>query len=171
MNFFTRFRSLFILFLVVCFALAAFAASDESVKVQQGLVSGMAGKNPDVTVYRGIPYAAPPVGDLRWKAPQPPVSWKDTREAKQFGNSCPQTSYPSGSIYQSKPEPMSEDCLYLNIWTPSGRPKHASRSCSGFTEAGTSADPETTRYWTDPAWRVTAWSSSSLTTGLVFSVS
>ena len=117
MNFFTRFRSLFILFLVVCFALAAFAASGESVKVQQGLVSGMAGKNPDVTVYRGIPYAAPPVGDLRWKAPQPPASWKDTREAKQFGNSCPQTSYPSGSIYQSKPEPMSEDCLYLNIWT------------------------------------------------------
>ncbi len=117
MNPFSRFRSLFVLFLAVCFALAAFAASGEPVKVQQGLLSGTAGKSPDVTLYRGVPYAAPPVGDLRWKAPQPPASWQGVREAKQFGSACPQAPYPAGSIYQSKPEPMSEDCLYLNIWT------------------------------------------------------
>jgi para-nitrobenzyl esterase len=117
MNTFTSFRSLLVLFLVASCSLAALAAPTDPVRVDQGLVSGIPGTHPEVRVYRGIPYAAPPVGDLRWKAPQPPASWQGTREAKQFGNACPQNSYPAGSIYQAKPEPMSEDCLYLNIWT------------------------------------------------------
>ncbi|HEV3037245.1 MAG TPA: carboxylesterase family protein [Candidatus Angelobacter sp.] len=117
MNPFTRFRWLLVFLLVASLGMAAFAASNDPVRVQQGLVFGVPGTNPEVRVYRGIPYAAPPVGDLRWKAPQPPASWKGLREAKEFGSTCPQTAYPAGSIYQSKPEPMSEDCLYLNIWT------------------------------------------------------
>jgi len=94
----------------------AYALTDP-VHVEQGQLSGTAGKSPEVRVYRGIPFAAPPVGDLRWKAPQPPASWTGVREAKEFSNACWQTSYPAGSIYQAKLPPLSEDCLYLNVWT------------------------------------------------------
>src|SRR5260370_10610774 len=86
-------------------------------RVEQGLLAGSPCKNPDVLVYRGIPFAALPVGDLRWKAPQPPAAWQGTREAKEFSNACWQTPYPAGSIYQAKLPPLSEDCLYLNLWT------------------------------------------------------
>lgn len=66
----------------------------------------------DTYVWRGIPYATPPVDDLRWKAPLPPASWADRREALTFAPQCLQVS--AGS-----PEPSgSEDCLYLNIWSP-----------------------------------------------------
>jgi para-nitrobenzyl esterase len=92
-------------------------ALKDPVRVEQGLLSGTTGKSPEVRVYRGIPFAAPPVGDLRWKAPQPPASWTGVREAKEFSNACWQTPYPAGSIYQAKLPPLSEDCLYLNIWT------------------------------------------------------
>ena len=72
----------------------------------------------DIRVYRGIPFAAPPVGDLRWKAPQPAAAWQGTRQATEFSNGCWQTQYPAAAaIYQAKLPPLSEDCLYLNIWT------------------------------------------------------
>ena len=92
-------------------------AGDDPVRVEQGLLSGTSGKSPQVRAYRGIPFAAPPVGDLRWKAPQPPAPWAGVREAKEFSHACWQTQYPAGSIYQAKLPPLSEDCLYLNIWT------------------------------------------------------
>lgn len=96
----------------------AFTALADSVRVEQGLLSGTTGKNPDTRVYRGVPFAAPPVGELRWKPPQPPASWKGVREAKEFGNACWQTPYPAAyAIYQAPLPGMSEDCLYLNIWT------------------------------------------------------
>jgi para-nitrobenzyl esterase len=95
------------------------ASAADSVRVEQGLLSGTTGKSPDVRVYRGIPFAAPPVGDLRWKPPQPPAAWQGVREAKEFSNACWQTQYPAGSIYQAKLPSLSEDCLYLNIWTAS----------------------------------------------------
>jgi len=70
-------------------------------------------------VYRGVPFAAPPVGDLRWKAPQPAAKWQGVRQAAEFSNACWQTQYPAAAaIYQAKLPPLSEDCLYLNIWTP-----------------------------------------------------
>jgi para-nitrobenzyl esterase len=96
---------------------SALCALNDPVRVEQGLVSGTTGKSPDVRVYRGIPYAAPPVGDLRWKAPQPAASWTGVREAKEFSHACWQTPYPAASIYQAKLPPLSEDCLYLNVWT------------------------------------------------------
>jgi len=117
MNRLTINRSLLALLFVVSSGVAALGAPAGAVRVQQGMLSGISGTHPDVRVYRGIPFAAPPIGDLRWKAPQPPASWQGTREAKDFANACPQTAYPSGSIYTSKLPSMSEDCLYLNIWT------------------------------------------------------
>lgn len=76
----------------------------------------------DVAVYKGIPYAAPPVGDLRWKEPQPVEDWDGVRDATAFGPACPQLDYPRMSLYYREPEPESEDCLYLNVWTAAESP-------------------------------------------------
>ncbi len=98
---------------------AATDAVTAPVKVEQGLLSGTAGKHADVRVFRGVPFAAPPVGDLRWKPPQAPASWKETRTAKEFSPVCWQSQYPDvARLYQSELPERSEDCLYLNIWTP-----------------------------------------------------
>src|SRR5579864_4425074 len=102
---------------VLIFSAFSFGRSSDNVRVEQGLLSGAEGKNPEVRVYRGIPYAAPPVGELRWKPPQPPASWQGVRDAKEFMKACWQNPYPSGSIYAAKLPPLSEDCLYLNVWT------------------------------------------------------
>jgi para-nitrobenzyl esterase len=100
------------------------AAIADPVRVEQGLLSGINGSSPGVRVYRGIPYAAPPVGDLRWRAPQPPAAWQGVRQATEFSNACWQTPYPpAAAIYQPRFPGLSEDCLYLNIWTPAKSPK------------------------------------------------
>lgn len=68
-----------------------------------------------VAIYKGIPYAKPPVGELRWRAPQPPMPWSGIRSADRFPPACPQHgSYPR----DAPPETASEDCLYLNVWKP-----------------------------------------------------
>jgi para-nitrobenzyl esterase len=78
------------------------------VGVEHGLVQGTS--EDGLTVYRGIPFAAPPVGDLRWRAPQPAAKWEGMRQATKFGPS---------PIQGTRNGPgMSEDCLYLNVWTP-----------------------------------------------------
>src|SRR5205085_8752528 len=66
----------------------------------------------DGLVYRGIPYAAPPVGPLRWSAPQPAPTWPGVLETKTFGAACPQPARRDG-----KTLPWSEDCLRLNVWS------------------------------------------------------
>jgi para-nitrobenzyl esterase len=73
-----------------------------------------------VTVYRGIPYAAPPVGDLRWRPPQPAAAWTKPRDAFAFSKACTQIG---PAVPGFKPEPSDEDCLYLNVWTPTQRDK------------------------------------------------
>jgi para-nitrobenzyl esterase len=93
----------------ILFAIAtAGAAIDDPVPLDTGMISGAATDTPDVRVFKGIPYAAPPVGDLRWRAPKPAAHWEGTRQADQFGPVCMQ-----GGGNQK----MSEDCLYLNVWT------------------------------------------------------
>jgi para-nitrobenzyl esterase len=90
--------------------------SETTVATVAGPVRGL--DEGDVTVYRGIPYAAPPVGDLRWKAPQPVESWREPHDAFVFPKACPQ----EGSPVPGMPaEPTDEDCLYLNVWTPTAR--------------------------------------------------
>ena len=67
-----------------------------------------------LTVYRGVPFAAPPVGDLRWRAPQPAAKWQGVRQADKFAPQCVQGGGPPGAGQPA----MSEDCLYLNVWSP-----------------------------------------------------
>ena len=71
-------------------------------------------------VFKGIPYAAPPVGDWRWMPPQPVKPWPGIKSAEKFGPICPQSIIPTTTIPGRKPseEPQSEDCLFLNVWTP-----------------------------------------------------
>lgn len=75
-------------------------------------------------VFKGIPYASPPIGDARWKAPAPMPRWEGVRPATEFGPACVQPRIPSASIYSSDPLPSSEDCLSLNIWA-SANASHA----------------------------------------------
>jgi para-nitrobenzyl esterase len=98
----------------ICFLLSAtaFAAIQEPVRLDTGLVTGIAGTSPDVRVFRGLPFAAPPTGNLRWRAPQPPAHWDGVRKAGEFGPVCMQPAFRG-----APPPRMSEGCLYLNVWT------------------------------------------------------
>ena len=90
-------------------------------RVESGVLAGVAGADAAVTVFKGIPYAAPPAGDLRWRPPEPPRPWEGVRQADTFGPICPQYVPPPGSFYGDEfyleEQPQSEDCLYLNVWT------------------------------------------------------
>src|SRR5579863_7841762 len=92
------------------------AAIDAPVKLDSGLISGIAGTNPEIRVFKGIPFAAPPVGNLRWKAPQPVAHWDGVRKGDEFGPICMQAAG-RGGRGGGVPPKMSEDCLYLNVWT------------------------------------------------------
>ncbi|HWR14933.1 MAG TPA: carboxylesterase family protein [Terriglobales bacterium] len=87
------------------------AAPVNPIKVEGGLLQGTS--EDGLTVYRGIPYAAPPMGDFRWRPPQPAAKWDGVRVANEFGRACMQTN----PAITNLPAP-SEDCLYLNVWTP-----------------------------------------------------
>jgi para-nitrobenzyl esterase len=94
--------------------------SSGRVSVEQGMLSGTRGKDSSIRVYRGIPYAAPPVGALRWQPPRPPKPWKGVRAADKFSPACPQklerSHLPWTKEFMHQGE-ADEDCLYLNVWT------------------------------------------------------
>ncbi|NOW47519.1 para-nitrobenzyl esterase [Novosphingobium sp. SG751A] len=100
---------------VLLLAPAIAYAAPSQVAVEQGVLVGQT--QDGVTSFKGIPFAAPPVGDLRWRAPQGPAAWAGPRDAANFGHDCMQ-------VYQANPLPPgsehSEDCLYLNVWRPAG---------------------------------------------------
>src|SRR6202051_3184954 len=96
--------------------LVSSAALEEPVHLDSGLVSSIPGSNTAVRVFRGIPYAAPPVGKLRWRATEPAAHWEGVRKADQFGAICPQPAC-RGASPSAKPPNTSEDCLSLNVWT------------------------------------------------------
>ncbi|MGH2978644.1 MAG: carboxylesterase/lipase family protein [Solirubrobacterales bacterium] len=109
-------RRLVILTLLGCALIAASAPAASArgaVPTDNGPVRGV--DTPTVSKYLGIPYATPPVGELRWQPPQPAQRWNGPRDASQFGGHCPQAASPFGQ------ESSTEDCLYLNVFTPNGK--------------------------------------------------
>jgi len=95
--------------------LVAGAETPKPVRTQAGLVQGTV--DDGITVYKGIPFAASPVGDLRWQAPKPPVAWTGVRAADKFAPACMQTPIVSKDLGMEAVA-TNEDCLYLNVWTP-----------------------------------------------------
>jgi para-nitrobenzyl esterase len=95
--------------------LTAAIADGAPVKTTSGAVEGVTVAGSNVRVFKGIPFAAPPVGDLRWKPPQPPAPWDGVRKASEFGARCMQARVFDDMIFRDE---NSEDCLYLNVWTP-----------------------------------------------------
>jgi para-nitrobenzyl esterase len=80
------------------------------VRINSGAIRGLTVG--DVTSFKGIPYAAPPVGEFRWRPPQPIIPWKEVRDATRDCPTCPQRAWPGSKAVQS------EDCLFINVWTP-----------------------------------------------------
>jgi para-nitrobenzyl esterase len=108
-------------------AAGAGKVGSEPVRTTNGLVSGTAGKVDGVVAFRGIPFGAPPVGDLRWKPPQPVASWDGVRAGDKFGPVCMQPRQPqrtpnNRAVDLPDSPPISEDCLYLNVWTAAASP-------------------------------------------------
>ena len=101
---------------LVALSLIAAARAAEPLHVDGGAIADTPLDANGVRNFKGIPFAAPPVGDLRWREPQPVKPWQGERSADQFGPRCMQTSR-LGAIDPLNPH-MSEDCLYLNVWTP-----------------------------------------------------
>jgi para-nitrobenzyl esterase len=100
----------------VALALATSAlAAEPRVKTSSGTLEGTTEAS-GIYAYRGIPFAEPPIDDLRWQPPQPVRNWSGVRNAKQFGPRCVQSPVFGDMVFRSNG--MSEDCLYLNVWTP-----------------------------------------------------
>ena len=101
-----------ILFIVWLVATTA-VKPPKDIRITGGLVEGT--QEAGLRVYRGIPFAAPPVGDLRWRPPQPVIPWHGVRVADQFADACPQGKVDENGHFGPD---IGEDCLYLNVWTP-----------------------------------------------------
>jgi len=94
----------------------AWAGLPQQVRIDAGVVAGTIGTSPEIHVFKGIPFAAPPIGPNRWRAPQPVAHWAGTRAATEYGPRCIQGGPPGGATGAAAPA-SSEDCLSLNVWT------------------------------------------------------
>ena len=108
---------------VLAAVFASHAARADPIQLAAGKISGEMLEDGDgIRVYRGIPFAAPPVGALRWRPPQPVQPWDGVRPCPSFGPACPQPERAFASLLVAEaPQTISEDCLYLNVWTPARR--------------------------------------------------
>ena len=102
-------------------ALPAMAGNPLMIKTDQGKVQGKMSADGQARDFLGIPFAAPPVGPLRWKPPQPAAKWHGVRQATTFGSRCMQQEHYSDMVFRDPGE--SEDCLTLNVWTPAAKAK------------------------------------------------
>lgn len=98
-------------------ACATSAAAQTEVRIESGRLRGVI--EDGIVVHRNIPFAAPPVGDLRWRPPAPAPAWQGMRDASAYGPACPQPERNSG-VGGGRAERQSEDCLQLNVWAPQG---------------------------------------------------
>lgn len=111
----TEIKLIRVVLMILLPGFVTFTSYTQPIKVEGGLVEGTVENG--ITVYKGIPFAAPPIGELRWRSPQPVKSWKGVLKADKFGPACPQLNIPGSGFLNSG---MSEDYLYLNIWKPNG---------------------------------------------------
>lgn len=100
---------------VILVAALASDAQSQVVTTANGKVQGVT-LSTGIALFKGIPFAAPPIGDLRWKPPQAAANWQGVRKATRFGPQCMQARVFSDMVFRN--EGTSEDCLYLNVWTP-----------------------------------------------------
>jgi para-nitrobenzyl esterase len=100
---------------VVLFGVGSLTAQVQ-VRTEAGVVAGTKSADGKVAVFKGIPFAAPPVGELRWKEPEPVTPWRGVRKATEFGARCMQARIFEDMVFRDAGP--SEDCLYLNVWTP-----------------------------------------------------
>jgi para-nitrobenzyl esterase len=107
--------SIGIVLLVFASCLHAQQSANPEVKITSGIVRGLT--KGEVSSFKGIPYAAPPVGEFRWRPPQPVKPWNDVRDASKYCADCPQRLWPGSTATTS------EDCLFLNVWTPANATK------------------------------------------------
>jgi para-nitrobenzyl esterase len=119
-------------------------AAPLTVQTAQGTARGKTINNGQVRAFLGLPYAAPPVGDLRWRAPQTPVKWKGERDATRFGAHCAQNHLWNDIIFQDSGP--SEDCLFLNVYAPADATANSKLPAlfwihGGGYEAGASSEP------------------------------
>lgn len=108
------YNRLFLTLMVLVQALGISARNNVKVKVAEGILVGTDASG--TKIFKGIPFAAPPIGDLRWREPQPVTAWKGERQAIDFGPNPMQEAIFGDMNFGTKS--MSEDCLYLNVWTP-----------------------------------------------------
>ncbi len=94
------------------------AAINDPVRTDSGMVLGIHGTNPDITVFKGLPFAAPPVGELRWRAPKPVAPWNGVRKADEFGPMCMQAAGRGGQNERRLPLPQRLDCREVALRTP-----------------------------------------------------
>jgi len=117
------FWMLWVAVVAVGYSWAAGVSVSGAVNTEDGLVTGVPVAGASVIAYEGIPYAAPPVGALRWRPPQPAAAWSGVLRADHFAASCMQTirgEHLPWTIQFAVQKPISEDCLYLNVWSPVG---------------------------------------------------
>jgi para-nitrobenzyl esterase len=123
-------KKIFFIYLMCTFSvLAANNDSNPVLTIEGGKVIGVKAPTKRVIAYKGIPFAAPPVGELRWKEPQPVVPWQGVKAADKYGAAAEQVTWDPKSFYgkewrASGSVPFNEDCLYLNIWTPAAGQKN-----------------------------------------------
>jgi para-nitrobenzyl esterase len=117
-----------LVFLSLVLSLTSWSQKNPVLTIEGGQVKGVETPTKGIIVYKGIPFAAPPVGKLRWREPQPVIPWKGVKTADKYGAAAMQVTWDPNSFYgrewrASGSVPFNEDCLYLNIWTPAAGDK------------------------------------------------